>query len=193
MMVLVRRHWLWRYVAAESRWRWCYRGDLAAMWCRWCVMLAMVLLSHTDYDATEVPWPWGDVGAKSCWWPCCRVMLAMVLSRWLGHGAMSMVSHAGEGATTGCQGAIVCRLLRCHHRPLGCSHRPSRCCRQPSRCHRRLLRCHRRLPVAEMPPPTVKKVLIARGVDHGGHLSRRNGSPRRPQGGCQLSWFVTMI
>jgi hypothetical protein len=30
-------------------------------------MLAMVLLSHTDYDATEVPWPWGDVGAKSCW------------------------------------------------------------------------------------------------------------------------------
>jgi hypothetical protein len=109
-----------RDVAAESCWLWHYRATLAMAWCRYLVMLAMVLPRRR--------WPWRHVTAESCCdgatevtlgvaWCHCQVLLAMVLprQRWpwrdvisescwwwcrcyrvdVGHGAMSLPSHGG--------------------------------------------------------------------------------------------------
>jgi hypothetical protein len=84
--------------AAESCWRWCYRGDKAAARCRCWVMLVTMLPSHASNSATEVTWPQRDVDVESCWWwhwrgdsaavQCrCWVMLAIVLPSYAGNDA----------------------------------------------------------------------------------------------------------
>jgi hypothetical protein len=45
--------WPRRDVDVESCWRWCYRGDLAAVRYRCRVMLATVLPSHASNDAAN--------------------------------------------------------------------------------------------------------------------------------------------
>jgi hypothetical protein len=104
--------------AAESCWRWLYRGNGAATRYRCRVMLATVLLSHAGNGAIKATWPRHDVDVESncqqcCWgklattWCRCRVMLATMLPR-----------HADDSAATrGCTGyGKVVQPLSSEHR-----------------------------------------------------------------------------
>jgi hypothetical protein len=63
----------------ESCWRRRYRDNLAVTWCRCCVILVTMLLSHTGDDAVGVTWLWHDVDAESCWRHYYQVTLATTL------------------------------------------------------------------------------------------------------------------
>jgi hypothetical protein len=77
LTALLRRHWSWHNVVAESCWWRCCR-----------VMLVMVLLSPADDSATE-----------SCWWWCCRDDVGHdAMSMRLGCGTMSLPSHSSDDA-----------------------------------------------------------------------------------------------